>query len=141
MTKKTTSYASICIYGDELNPNEITRILKQSPHSSQSKGEIIVDGGGERIALQGVWMFCSNDHMYSESLIEHIEFLLDSIPEEIEKLTDIPGVEAAYITCFFIVQKFGHHLIIEHDVMEECSDYGLGINIDAYTMDEKDLVD
>lgn len=139
MKRKITSYASICLYGNKLVPNEITKILNQSPSSSQTKGEEIIDGGGKRIAQIGVWTLDSKNYVNSEELVEHIDFLLDNIPGEVGKLNDLPGVELAYITCFFIVLKCGHHLIIESDVVEECSDYGLGINIDAYTMEEKDL--
>lgn len=133
------SYASLCLYGNDLLPTEITKILHQEPDSSQTKGEVIPCGDGERIAQVGVWLLESRGRVHSAELIDHIEFLLDNIPAELEKLTSLPGVESAYITCFFIVLKCGHHLILEDRLVQECSKYGLGINIDAYSFTEDDL--
>jgi hypothetical protein len=83
------TFATLRIVGDQLVPEQVTRILKIVPARAYGKGETY--HGGERIGdlvgKTGVWYFATDRVVASNHLIDHLMFLVnllrDSSPQAI----------------------------------------------------------
>src|SRR5438105_3962311 len=77
--------AALClrVCGDDLDPDEITRLIGRRPTRSQHKGQSVLDSAGKvkRVARTGSWLL---DHpLGAEATIEEgIESLLGGLPDD-----------------------------------------------------------
>lgn len=86
MASLQRSVATLRISGDDLDPQEVSRLLRCAPTFAQAKGERIVgrSTGSVRIARAGMWRLCAPDR--------EPEDLDGQIAELLSKLTDDLGV-------------------------------------------------
>jgi hypothetical protein len=78
------SAATLRISGDDLVPEEVSRLLACSPTRSHRKGETTVGQTGiERTAKSGMWMLTCEDRQ-PEGLDHQIGELLDKLTADIE---------------------------------------------------------
>ena len=63
MSAVETSVVTLRIYGDDLVPQDITKLLGVSPTHAETKGQEIVGRktGKVRIAKSGMWRLCASD--------------------------------------------------------------------------------
>ena len=63
MSAIETSIVTLRIYGDDLLPQDITKMLGVSPTHAETKGQEIVGRktGKVRIAKSGMWRLCASD--------------------------------------------------------------------------------
>jgi hypothetical protein len=77
--------AALClrVCGDDLDPDEITRLMGRPPSRSQHKGQSVLDSAGQvkRVARTGSWLL---DHpLGAEATIEEgIESLFGGLPDD-----------------------------------------------------------
>jgi Domain of unknown function (DUF4279) len=71
------AFATLRVAGDDLVPDEVTRILKILPKTAYAKGEH--DTGGPRspdlVGQTGVWFFTTKGIVAGEALSDHLAFL------------------------------------------------------------------
>jgi hypothetical protein len=76
-TEPIKAFATLRVSGDELVPNEITKILKILPTKAYAKGEHF--SGGPRspdlIGRTGVWYFATDRVVAGNNLSDHLAFL------------------------------------------------------------------
>lgn len=92
MARVTKSSVALRISGDDLDPDEITKLLGPSPKTSKRKGDKTVSpkSGREWVAKTGIWMLEAEDRE-PEDIDGQIEELLKQLTEEIgvwEKIAD-----------------------------------------------------
>jgi hypothetical protein len=91
-------FASLRLYGDSLNPEEITRLLQMNPSDAAVKGEDSKSSSGKsRQAPTGRWILGTDGKLTSTNLEKHIEWILDRLASTGIKIDDLPGVERADI--------------------------------------------
>jgi hypothetical protein len=75
-TRKT--YATLRIVGDNLNPEDITRILRIVPTISYVKGGKYIAGKrtGELVGKTSIWAFSTDRLVASDALQHHIDYIL-----------------------------------------------------------------
>ena len=77
-TRKT--YASLRVTGDDLDPEQVTRILRVVPTVAYAKGAIYQSGKGERIAEKtgrtGLWLLSTDGLVASDNLQHHLFYIL-----------------------------------------------------------------
>ena len=71
------AFATLRIAGDQLQPDQVTRILKIIPTKAFAKGEHY--SGGPRspdlIGRTGVWYFCTDGIVAGNRLSDHLDFI------------------------------------------------------------------
>jgi hypothetical protein len=96
LCKKTN--VSFGIFGDKLDPNELTERTSVKPSRGLSKGQRIYRseraGGGFYPAAQGVWQICSDTTVESSSTEVHAQYILDLLEphfQVVEQFLNRPG--------------------------------------------------
>jgi len=70
------THATLRIYYDELNPDDVSSRLRLVPTESQKKGQII---HAPREAPVGAWFLSSQDHVQSRDVRRHIVWVIDQL--------------------------------------------------------------
>src|SRR4051794_19568025 len=75
-TRKT--YASLRVVGDNLDPQQVTRILKVVPTIAYAKGEKFEARAEEkeRTGRTGVWLLSTDRIVASDNLHDHLAYIL-----------------------------------------------------------------
>jgi hypothetical protein len=95
------TYATLCIYPGELDPEEVTRRLRVQPTSIQRRGEPLVPGWA-RPAKLNAWFLCSREHVESRDSRRHIDWILDPIMPAREALASLrEGGARMCISCYW----------------------------------------
>jgi len=76
-TEPVRAFATLRVSGDDLVPNEITKIIKILPTKAYAKGEHYSSGPRSRdlIGRTGVWFFATNRVVAGNNLTDHLTFL------------------------------------------------------------------
>ena len=136
MDKKNQSYASLCLYGSNLDPDYISELIGLSASYCCREGDVFMSPSGKkRKAQTGVWLLNSEPHCRSESLAAHVKWLIDRIVGPVKHITMLDGVESAHISCCFIVKDSGDAFEFDSVLLGECSELGLSIKLEAYPID------
>lgn len=126
------TYATLCIYHDELEPQVISSRLGLEASKSQRKGDK-QGKQGRRIAPVGGWFLKSRHQVESRDVRRHIVWLLDQLVEKEDELLKLQdeGYEM-YISCFW-VSKSGHGgPELNHEIMQRLVALRLDILFDVY---------
>jgi hypothetical protein len=126
------SAASLRIFGDELQPAEIARMLRCEPTQARVKGEVIkYPSGRERTITCGSWQL-SAERVEPEDLNGQIKWL-------IAKMTDDLGVWQALVStydvdmfCGAFMQSGNDGLSISAESMLALGTRGIRLDLDIY---------
>jgi hypothetical protein len=80
-TEPVRAFATLRVSGDNLVPNEITKIIKIVPTKAYAKGEHYSSGprGADLIGRTGVWYFATDGVVAGDNLNDHLAFLARSL--------------------------------------------------------------
>lgn len=142
MADISRSTISIRLFGSELNPEKITRLLGCEPSSAAKTGEkIIKRNGQERIVKKGFWSLT-----YGESdeviLEEKIELLFGKLNTNLDSWREVTrNLDTADIFCGLFIDNWNEGFTLSQSILKKISDRNLEIGFDIYsptdTWDEK----
>jgi hypothetical protein len=71
------TFATLRFAGDELDPDEISRVIKEKPTRAYKKGQTYRPGprSPEISGKTGVWYFSTKHKLSSEDLVDHLNLL------------------------------------------------------------------
>jgi hypothetical protein len=95
------TFASLRLYGDSLEPKEVSRLLQLDPDDSAPKGLKTTVSGKSRTAPTGRWILRTEGRIESTNLEDHIEWLVDHLEKAGVSPIHIEGVTAADLFCFW----------------------------------------
>lgn len=124
------TYATLRIYGDQLEPDELSRRLGLKPSESQTKGRPTEQQG---LASVGGWFLSSKRQIESRDVQRHLGWILDQISdrEPVLKELQAQGFEMD-VFCFW-VSAHGHGgPELSHEIMQRPSSLRLKIGFDVY---------
>jgi hypothetical protein len=108
---RSRAFATLRFAGDALDPDEISRVIKEQPTRAYRKGEKYRTGphGPEIVGKTGVWYFSTRRKIPSRDLIDHLEALVRLVSpfaddgKRLSQLRDIMQQEnlKAHVTCFW----------------------------------------
>ena len=77
MTEPVRAFATLRVAGDDLVPDEVTRILKIVPTTAYAKGEHYSAGSrsADLVGRTGVWFFSTKGVVAGNLLADHLAFL------------------------------------------------------------------
>lgn len=111
------SAACLRISGDELVPEEITRILRCTPTSAQRTGKVLrYRTGGERVVKCGNWRL-NTARAEPEDLNGQIRWLLSQVESDPEVWKSLVEKFDVDIFCGLFMQGANHGMSLAPDVM------------------------
>jgi uncharacterized protein DUF4279 len=124
------TYATLCIYHDELEPDVVSSRLGLTPSKSQKKGQEL---GPNRLAPLGGWFLSSEDHVISKDVRRHVAWILDQLEgreEQFLKLKD-EGYRTL-IFCYWLSAHGHGGPELDPEIMQRLVSFGLLISFDMY---------
>lgn len=103
------TYASFCLYGDDLDPGEVSVVLGLRPTRANRKGDVPkVKGPPSAPYRVGSWILCTEASVISRDLRRHIDWLLDALEGKDEALRFLQ--DRGYTNRFFCLwlSAYGH---------------------------------
>jgi hypothetical protein len=108
---RSRAFATLRFAGDALDPDEISRVMKEQPTRAYRKGQKYRTGphGPDIVGKTGVWYFSTRRKIRSKDLIDHLEALVRLVSpfadngKRLGELRDIMEREnlKAHVTCFW----------------------------------------
>lgn len=92
--KPEDTRASLCIYKDDLDPDEISELLDLEPSIAQKKGGPKVhvnDGCEDRTAKVGGWFLSTHNKVKDLNPEHHIQWLVDKISHRHSVISKLQG--------------------------------------------------
>jgi hypothetical protein len=142
MAQLKRSIATLRIMGDELIPDEITRILGCEPSRAQSKGEELIGHktGSIRIAKIGMWRLDSAKRE-PENLDDQIEELLCRLNNSVDIWTTLSNKFKVDMFCGLFLGSSNEGLSISPKSLSALGARGIELDLDIYGFrDEVDII-
>jgi hypothetical protein len=127
---------SLGFYGDQLDPNELSRLLGALPTSHCRKGDVAVGKHASRLERTGRWLLAMPVQV-GEPLEPQLRRLLSALTPDLSVWRSITDrYKTRFVICAW-VRSWNRGLEIDPAIVREISDRGLGIGVDIYVDDEK----
>jgi hypothetical protein len=124
--------ASLRIFGDDLDPDEISALLGALPNSSATKGEISVDKRGiERTARTGRWLL-QVAHRQPGDLDGQIVELLSLLTPDTAVWRSLVARFEANIFCGLFMKESNEGFELRPETLEMIGSRGLRLGLDIY---------
>jgi len=134
MAQVQKSAAALHIAGDELIPEEITRLLGVAPTEAHFKGEKIVGRktGRVRIAKTGMWKFKAPDHE-PEDLNGQIHEIFSRMSNDLTVWRNITEKYHVDLFCGLFLKGGNEGLEISPQCLEALGSRGIMMGLDIYS--------
>jgi tRNA (guanine37-N1)-methyltransferase len=128
--------AALRFFGDDLDPEELTKLLGQAPTSFARKGTI--EGSKRpRAAKTGRWIL-DIPLTAGDNLPDQIRSILSPLTDDLSIWRDLGERYQADMYCFLgMIGKLGYSL--DASLSRLLADRGLSLQLDMYTLDRRDL--
>ena len=123
------TYASLCIYGDDLDPPELTQLLGIEPTSSKRRGDAIRRG---RTAPRGVWIFTTRDICDSEDSSVHIAMLSQLTHPQAEALKGLQDRYLLRVFVYWSLEDGNGGPVIDPQSLGWLAEIGAELHVDLY---------
>ena len=125
--------ASLRIRGDDLDPDEITALLRCAPTTSHRKGDIKVGSstGKKYIKKSGLWSIAASETA-REDLDKKIVDLLDRVTGDTQVWCAINTRFSADVFCGLFMDRSNEGLGISSSTMARLSERGIELKLDIY---------
>ncbi len=139
MAQINRSTASLRIIGDDLVPDEITRMLGCQPTHAQTKGEKLVgkDTWQIRTAKFGMWRLALADRQ-PEDIDGMVKELFNRVPAAIEVWRDFANRFKVDLYCGLFMQDSNEGFSISPQTLTALGARGIELMFDVYSPSEED---
>lgn len=123
------TYATLCIYHDDVPPEEITSHLGITPDRTVRKGQILRLG----TALRNGWFYGTLDRIDSKDLGFHIHSLANELKDKRQQLFELErkGYEIR-IMCFWASTSGNGGPVFDHQLLVELSEIPVDVHFDVW---------
>ncbi|MFK7944453.1 MAG: DUF4279 domain-containing protein [Paracoccaceae bacterium] len=127
------SAASLRFFGDDLDPDELTKLIGCPPTKSEQKGEEIVGRvtGQKRIARSGGWRL-SAERREPGDIDAQISEILDQLTNDTDVWQNLTARFRADIFCGLFMAEGNEGISLSHVTLEKLAARGLAIDFDIY---------
>jgi len=125
--------ASLRVFGDSLEPEEVSALLGRPPSREHIKGDQ-VRGKSDAVEPTGAWIL---DSALSEKkeIEEHIEALLGSLTNDMDEWSRLTDGFSASIQCGIFLDQYNEGFELSPRVTQALAERGLVIAFDIYSGD------
>jgi hypothetical protein len=137
MAQLNKSTVTLRISGDELVPDEITRLLGVSPTHGETKGQEIVGPktGRVRIAKRGMWRLCASDRE-PENMDGQIHEILSRMTDDLVVWRSITARYDVDLFCGLFMRVGNEGLTISAASLAALGARGIEMGLDIYAGDD-----
>ncbi len=119
------------IFGEELDPDEITRLLGCQSTESRRKGDVIPDKRYHRIASRGSWLLDGKLDSSIE-LEQQVKSLLEMVTDDIRIWHDLASRFQLDISCGLFLDNMNRGFELSPELMKYLADRNIKIGFDIY---------
>jgi hypothetical protein len=124
------TYATLCIYHDDLEPDNVSSRLGVTPSKSQKKGQAL---GVTRVARVGAWFLKSENHVISKDVRRHVDWILDQLAGNEDQLLKLQGEGyKTLVSCYWLSVGHGGPEL-DPEIMQRLVSLRLTIFFDVYS--------
>jgi hypothetical protein len=126
---------SLRVIADDLDPEEVSRLLNCQPTKSHVKGEVIVgrNTGLRQVAPTGVWLLNSNDER-SVGLGEQVMNLLGRVSDDPAVWETLTKKYKAEVFCGLFLDAENRECWLSADALRHLAERGVDIGFDIYAV-------
>ena len=141
MAHLQTSAVALRIIGDDLDPDEITKLLGVPPTIAEKKGDRITGKNpGYRIARSGMWRLRTRDRQ-PESLQGQIEEILGQLTPDLAVWKNLALRYRVELFCGLFMDKGNEGLILPPKPLADLGVRGIELQLDIYGPARADMGD
>lgn len=122
-------------FGDDLDPDELTRLLGAKPTVQRRKGDVIPDRDG-RVADTGSWLL-SSERQSHKALELQIGGLFARLTDDVAVWRDLVARFKSDLFCGLWSESWNRGLELSPDILLQISDRGLRVGFDIYFVEGK----
>ena len=127
------STACLRLFGDNLDPGEISLLLGCQPTVAEFRGEIVrYPSGRERIARVGQWRLEAQD-VEPENLADQIRWLLTQVTEDLSVWQRLQRMCEMNLFCGLFMASGNDGVSIPPSVMLMLGQRGIALDCDVYS--------
>jgi hypothetical protein len=125
---------SLRVFGDGLEPEEVSALLGREPTRSHRKGDPLPPERGAGVEPTGVWIL---DSALSEKaeVEEHVEVLLGTVSNDPDEWASLTDRFSASILCSAFLDQYNEGFEISPRLSHALAERGLVIAFDIYSGD------
>jgi hypothetical protein len=141
MTALNRTAASLRIFGEDLDPDEITNLLGKEPDDIERRGQVIRNpkSGTERTARRGRWSIQVKRRSPGD-LDAQIAALLDGTTDDLSRWQRVTSAFDADIFCGLFLEEENEGLILAPTTLKNLGDRGLFLSLDIYAPARDDTI-
>ena len=131
-----TVKVSLRLFGHDLEPDEVTRLLGCEPTSSRRKGDVIPDRRYHRVASKGSWLLQGQ----AESNIEleaQVQALLEMVTDDLNVWHDLANRFQVDIFCGLFLEEINRGFALSPELMKRLADRNIRVEFDIYSNMDK----
>ncbi len=122
------------VFGDGLEPEEVSALLGHEPSRSHRKGDPMPGDPRGRVEPTGVWILDS--HLSEKAEIEeHVESLLANVSNDEDEWSSLTDQYSASILCSLFLDQYNEGFEISPRLSQSLAERGLVIAYDIYSGD------
>lgn len=130
-SSEPSTFASLCLYGESLDPEVITARTGVRPTDRARKGDRRPGSKKGVAAPTGRWILCSEQVVKSTDLEKHVEWILSQVRKFQTPWRKLENVERAIISCYWLSAEAGGPCF-SSAVLRKLADEGVDLWIDYY---------
>jgi len=131
MASISRSVAALRVAGDDLDPNEITRLLGRPPTRAYSKGDAIAAGSGTRIATFGHWQLHAKD-AEPEDLNKQVAELLAGLTQDLQVWSFIARQYRLDLFCGLFMRERNEGASLSPATLHSIGQRSIRLDLDIY---------
>ncbi len=119
MSNISKALVSIRFYGDDLEPEELTRLLGAQPSRANRKGQPRKSSKGKTsIARPGTWLIEYSEEPVAAGIDEQLNFLLDELTEDIATWRDLTRRFKADVFCGIFLDTWNEGFCLTESTLQ-----------------------
>ena len=129
--------ASLRVFGDSLEPDEVSALIGREPTRSHRKGDKSAPEAGARagaVEQTGAWILDSWLPEKAE-IEEHVEALLSAVSNDSDEWASLTSRFSASILCSAFLDQYNEGFELSPRLAQSLADRGLVIAFDIYSGD------
>ncbi|MBN9121434.1 MAG: DUF4279 domain-containing protein [Planctomycetes bacterium] len=128
------TYATLCVYHHDLDPDAVSHLLELRPTRSQRRGDVRNPNAAAPVPLPtGAWFLCTRDASRSRDVRFHIDLLLRVLAEKGDAIRQLAAQGCQLrIDCYW-ESAHGHGgPMIWPETMARLAELGIELGFDVY---------
>lgn len=126
---------TLCVYGDDLDPDDVTRLLGSPPSRSHRKGDVLGSKGAR--ARTGAWLLESSSPA-SGDLEARILELLTHVTTDAEAWRQLSQGRTVRMSCMLTLREWSRGLSLSADLLADLANRRVELDFSIYFIGDDD---